>query len=403
MKKKHRRIRKEFIIACIVLLTIIGLIIGLIFYFNRDQLILEYQDNVEVNLNDEVYNTDYITKLENGVILTEKEKIDTSSLGVIEIKVLIKDNNNKEREYKYHINVVDKEDPVITFKSELSTQVGTKIDLLKDVSATDNSGEEITVEVEGEYDFDKEGEYKLNYVAKDSSGNVKKEEFTLKVTKKQEVQPTPAPVSDKEFTTSNGHKGVVKNGITYIDGYMIANKTYSVPKNIYPENAVKCVDGNRNDQILNKTTCSAAQEMIEAAKKEGVTLYIASGYRSYSTQNYLWTTRRDSNGKAFADSGTARAGHSEHHTGLGFDMCGSGKGCITSEYANTTGAKWMNANAYKFGLILRYPNGKTDETGYKYESWHFRYVGKELAQKLYNNGDWITLENYFGITSKYSD
>ena len=399
MKKKHRRIRKEFIIACIVLLAIIGLIIGLIFYFNRDQLILEYQDNVEVNLNDEVYNTDYITKLENGVILTEKEKIDTSSLGVIEIKVLIKDNNNKEREYKYHINVVDKEDPVITFKSELSTQVGTKIDLLKDVSATDNSGEEITVEVEGEYDFDKEGEYKLNYVAKDSSGNVKKEEFTLKVTKKQEVQPTPVPVSDKEFTTSNGHKGVVKNGITYIDGYMIVNKTYSVPKNMYPEDVVIC-GGN---QKLNRTTCEAAKEMIAAAAKDGVSLHVQSGYRSYDTQNGMWTRRKNQQGQAFADSGTARAGYSEHHTGLGFDMCGPEGTCITSEYYKEKSAKWMNANAYKFGLILRYPNGKTDETGYKYESWHFRYVGKELAEKLYNNGDWITLENYFGITSKYSD
>ena len=399
MKRKHRHLRKEFIITVIALLIIIGLVIGLVIYFNKGKLVFEYKNNNEVNIFDEVYNTDYVTKIENGTLLTERERIDTSSLGIVEIKLRVKDNNNKEEEYTISINVVDKEEPVITFKEELTTEEGTKIDLLNGVSATDNSQEEITVEVEGDYDFNKEGEYKLYYVAKDSSGNTKKEEFTLKVNKKKEVQPNNA----SEFTTSKGFKGVVKNGITYIDGVMVVNKTYSVPKNIYPVDAIKCVDGNRNDQILNKTTCTAAQEMIEAAKKDGVTLYIASGFRSYATQNSLWTGRKNSNGIAFADSGTARPGYSEHHTGLGFDMCGSGNGCITSEYANTTGAKWMNANAYKFGLILRYPNGKTDETGYKYESWHFRYVGKELAEKLYNNGDWITLENYFGITSKYND
>ena len=402
---KHRRLRKEAIITIVSAILLVALIVGLIIYFNRDQLVFEYVDNKEVNIFDEIYNTDLVTKIENGELITEKEKIDTSSLGIIEIKLFVKDNHNKEREYKAKINVVDKEEPVITFKEELSTEEGVKIDLLKDVSATDNSQEEIEVEVEGEYDFNKVGEYKLYYVAKDSSGNTKKEEFTLKITKKKETTPNnntnnnTNKVSDKEFTTSKGFKGVVKNGITYIDGVMIVNKTYSVPKDMYPSNAVYC-GGN---QKLNNTTCDAAKEMIAAAKKDGISLHVQSGYRSYDTQNGMWTRRKNQSGIAFADSGTARAGYSEHHTGLGFDMCGPEDTCITSEYYKTSSAKWMNKNAYKFGLILRYPNGKTDETGYKYESWHFRYVGKELAQKLYNNGDWITLENYFGITSKYSD
>ena len=180
---------------------------------------------------------------------------------------------------------------------------------------------------------------------------------------------------------------------------MIVNKTYSVPRSFYPENAVKC----NNGQILNSATCNAAKEMINAAKQDGIALHVQSGFRSYDTQNGMWTRRKNQYGIEFADSGTARAGHSEHHTGLGFDMCGTESGCITSEYYKTASAKWMAKNAYKFGLILRYPNGKTNETGYKYESWHFRYVGKELAQKLYNNGDWITLENYFGVTSQYAN
>lgn len=74
---------------------------------------------------------------------------------------------------------------------------------------------------------------------------------------------------------------------------------------------------------------------------------------------------------------------------------------INDSFANTEEGKWLNDNCYKYGFILRYPNGKSDETGYQYEPWHFRYVGVELAEKLYNNGNWITVEDYFGITSRY--
>ena len=70
-------------------------------------------------------------------------------------------------------------------------------------------------------------------------------------------------------------------------------------------------------------------------------------------------------------------------------------------FAETPEGIWLNNHGYEYGFILRYPLGKTDETGYIYEPWHFRYVGTELAEKLYNGGDWITMEDYFGITSVY--
>ena len=73
------------------------------------------------------------------------------------------------------------------------------------------------------------------------------------------------------------------------------------------------------------------------------------------------------------------------------------------KFEDTEQYKWLNENAYKYGFIIRYPKNKNNETGYKYESWHLRYVGKDLAKKLYNDGDWVTLEEYFGITSKYED
>ena len=86
----------------------------------------------------------------------------------------------------------------------------------------------------------------------------------------------------------------------------------------------------------------------------------------------------------------------EHQSGLAADL-----NHVGSNFDNTESAKWLEQNCWKYGFILRYPKGKDKETGYVYESWHFRYVGVDLAKKLYNNGNWITMEAYFGITSQY--
>ena len=130
----------------------------------------------------------------------------------------------------------------------------------------------------------------------------------------------------------------------------------------------------------------------------GFNLWIQSGYRPYVLQEKLYNNYVSRDGKAEADRYSARPGYSEHQTGLCFDINNPSK-----SFNGTEEAKWINDNAYRYGYILRYPKGKESETGYMYESWHVRYVGKELAEKLYNNGDWITLEDYLGITSEYAD
>ena len=101
-------------------------------------------------------------------------------------------------------------------------------------------------------------------------------------------------------------------------------------------------------------------------------------------------------GKEKADTYSARAGYSEHQTGLAIDL-----NSIDMTFDNTDESNWLKDNCYKYGFIIRYPNDKEDITGYMYEPWHIRYVGKNLANVLYNNGDWITLEEYYGIDSKY--
>ncbi len=388
MKKK-----KIIIILSIIILIVI---IGILVFINFKKLKVNIENDVQIALNDKKYNTDYLKELKNGTVINNKELIDTSKIGTQKVKIIIKNFWGQKKDYFFQVNIYDDEKPQITFSKNLETEVGSEIDLLKDVTVKDNSNENIEVNIEGEYDFNKAGSYTLYYVAKDSSNNETKEEFTLTVTEKKNTtsnQNTSANNINNEttFTTSKGFNGVVKNGVTYIDGYLIVNKTYSLPSNY--------------GSALTSQTTEAFAQMQAAALLEGIDLYISSGFRSYQRQNTLYNNYVARDGVNKADTFSARPGHSEHQSGLAFDVCShnlDGKNaCINSNFDNTPQAQWLAQNCYKYGFILRYPEGKTNETGYKYESWHFRYVGIDLATKLYNNGNWLTMEDYFGITSTY--
>jgi D-alanyl-D-alanine carboxypeptidase len=387
------------------------------------ELKIEVNDK-EIGINEEFYNTDGIDVLEHGEITTEKEQIDTTKLGEQEIKISVKDEFDEEKEYTYKINIVDKEAPVIKAPKEYEVTAGKTVDLKKEVSATDNSKEDIHVYIEGYYYYRTPGTYTLYYIATDSSGNEAKEEFTVTVkgnnqkktttsttTTKKSTTTTTTPKKETKTTTNNnnntqsnntsgtssslngtttskGYTITVKNGVTYINGYLIANKTYGLPSSYGPGG-------------LTSETNAAAKKMFAAAKEDGYNMWAQSGYRSYNTQKSLYNNYVSQRGKSAADTFSARPGHSEHQTGLAFDVCATNKPCINSGFDSTAEAKWLANNAYKYGFILRYPSGKQGITGYKYESWHFRYVGVDLATKLYNGGNWITMEEYFGITSQY--
>lgn len=174
---------------------------------------------------------------------------------------------------------------------------------------------------------------------------------------------------------------VVTNGVTYINGILIVNKTYSLPSSYGPGG-------------LTSETEAAFAKMQAAARADGYYLTNASGYRSYWTQKYLYDSYVARDGVAAADRYSARPGHSEHQTGLALDVNNP-----SSSFDNSAEAKWLAKNCYKYGFIIRYPQGKEQITGYKYESWHIRYVGKTLATTLTENG--LTLEEYFNITSQY--
>lgn len=370
--KKNNKKKKIIFIGVIVLLILVAVIAVLIFGRKKTDLVLI--KDLDVEINSDVTLLSFVDEVKNGTVVTKDKEIDTSKLGnqnlVIEVK-----NGNDTKEYKFTINVIDTTKPEIDARSEITTIVGDEVDLLEGVTVSDNSKEEIEVEIKGEYDYDKEGEYELEYYAKDSSGNEISQKFKLIVV---------SDPNNMTFTTSKGFKGEVIDGVTYIDGVLIANKTYSLPSDY----------GNG----LTSATQSAFGKMNADAKSLGLSLWIASGYRSYWTQNTLYNNYVASDGKEEADTYSARPGYSEHQTGLAFDL-----NSVEDSFANTDEGKWVKDNCYRYGLIIRYPKGKESITGYIYEPWHLRYVGVELATKLYNDGDWITLEEYFGIDSKYGD
>lgn len=197
-------------------------------------------------------------------------------------------------------------------------------------------------------------------------------------------------------TTSKGFQIQEINGATYIDGVLIANKTYALPQDFIPTNPDQPVNADRSSTCLDKTLMNAWKIMLKDATAKGLNIYISSGYRSYNYQVNVYNRYVKSDGAAVADTYSSRPGNSEHQTGLCFDL-----NTIEDSFQYTNEGKWVNDNCYKYGFCIRFPKGKDSATGYQYESWHLRYVGVDLATKLYNNGDWLSLEEYFGITSEY--
>lgn len=139
------------------------------------------------------------------------------------------------------------------------------------------------------------------------------------------------------------------------------------------------------------------ESMNAAAKQAGLTLMLASGYRSYQTQIAVYNNEVKTYGQAAADRESARPGFSEHQTGLAADLAPASGKCVVEDcFASTPEGAWVAAHAYEYGFVIRYQNGKEATTGYRYEPWHVRYVGKALAAELNKQGNPV-LETFFGL------
>lgn len=152
-----------------------------------------------------------------------------------------------------------------------------------------------------------------------------------------------------------------------------------------------------DEKQVRKPMADALEKMIADASKDGVSINLQSGYRSYALQVNVYGNEVKNYGQAQADSESARPGFSEHQSGLAADLGTVAGSCEVNDcFANTPEGKWIAANGYKYGFIIRYPEGKEAITGYRYEPWHVRYVGVDLATEMHKQGI-QTLEEFFGL------
>ena len=173
---------------------------------------------------------------------------------------------------------------------------------------------------------------------------------------------------------------------------ILVNKYYGLPDKYEPNDVVPMNNWySYPNNSIRTEVYEAFKEMSKAAKESGITLIVNSSYRNYESQKQIYDEYEDKKGKEYADKYAARPNYSEHQTGLALDIFTPGSGMTNFE--NTEAFKWLSENCYKYGFILRYPKDKEDITGYKYESWHYRYLGKDLAKKVYDSN--ITFDEYY--------
>lgn len=178
-----------------------------------------------------------------------------------------------------------------------------------------------------------------------------------------------------------------------------ANKKHPLPDNYQPADLVYVnVTQTHGDTTLRKEAADSMVTMFQAAEADGVALVLGSGFRDQTYQTNLYNMYVSQSGQEYADSISSRPGYSEHQTGLAADIKAPDDGTFLDEtFFNTPQGQWLYNNAYRFGWILRYPEGKEDITGYSYEPWHYRYVGIETATAMHNIDPNLTFEEYFNI------
>lgn len=168
------------------------------------------------------------------------------------------------------------------------------------------------------------------------------------------------------------------------------------PPDLVNPNVLKRTDKPPEELQLRREAAAQLELLFREAQQAGVPLMLGSGFRSYSLQAFYYENYVKTAGQTEADRVSARPGTSEHQAGLAADISGpSGQCYLESCFETQPEAIWLAQHAQDYGFIIRYPKGKEAITGYSYEPWHVRYVGKELAQEISRRQ--TTLEEFFGV------
>ena len=317
----------------------------------------------------------------NGEVVTWPN-LDTMKLGEVKLTYTLT-YDGYEKKITHDVLVEDHQKPVITFKKDRITMTeDEKVDIEKNIASVSDKVDgklalvkkkeykEGTYYIEDNVDVHKAGSYQVDVYAKDKNGLEAKKSYEIVVKEKPVAVITPEN-PDRPSSHSQGNNEIKP---TYINGILLVNKTHPLPPSY----------GG-----VDPTAYAALEKLQRAANKAGHAMPIISGYRSYQYQVGLYNSYVERDGQAAADRYSARPGTSEHQTGLAYDI-----GDINNNYGNTPGGKWLEKHCAEFGFIIRFPKGKEHITGYMYEPWHVRYVGKEHAKKIMAAG--ICLEEYLG-------
>ena len=195
---------------------------------------------------------------------------------------------------------------------------------------------------------------------------------------------------DNDFYTNTKPTDLSKGNL------ILVNKFNYLDSNYVPCNLIAIDSKYGYEYQMNSEAYNSFINMYNDASKENLKLFIKSPYRSYNNQNNLYNDYVYESGILEADTFSARPGYSEHQTGLAIDVSNGPNNL--GYFKDTNEYIWMINNSYKYGFILRYPEGKEYITGYQFESWHYRYVGIEVATKIHDLG--ITFEEYYAYFIK---
>lgn len=208
--------------------------------------------------------------------------------------------------------------------------------------------------------------------------------------------------SKQEMTEEEKEKELVEEKLKLNENNLLVlcNKELKLPEDYVPEDLtnpnVPLVYPKTAQQSKMRTEAATALElMFEEANKVGLKpLYLVSGFRTYEYQNEIYTNSIRNRGEEHTNKYMAKAGHSEHQTGLVADISTQDMNFgLEESFDQLPEGQWLAENAHRFGFILRYPKDRIEDTGYNYESWHFRYVGVDVSTYMKKNN--LILEDVY--------
>jgi len=235
----------------------------------------------------------------------------------------------------------------------------------------------------------------LPYNETDDNSNEPYESISIEEMNTEDIQPVQTPASTDWWEYPEDIKECERDGG---DLLVLVNKEYKLPSSYAPADLVKVgedVIRRGNNYYLRSIVINDLTDLTSDAEDDGIDLSIVSAYRSYSTQatTYQYWVNYNNGCVSCADRISARAGHSQHQLGTTLDFSSNEiNDRLGSEFSNTKASQWLEENAYKYGFVIGFPQGYESITGYSYESWHYRYIGRKNALEMKNSG--MILEEY---------